>query len=517
MQNKEKFKENNHKTCDPSLSFEECELAILRQAVDETEKVQQEKKIANSEEVQKMIAIVEKFIIQRRCICYGGTAINNILPKHAQFYNKEIEIPDYDFFSPRALQDAKALADIFFAAGYEDVEAKAGVHLGTFKVFVNFIPMADITEIHPSIFRMIAKDAISVRGIQYAPANLLRLNMFAELSRPSGDVSRWEKVLKRLILLNEYYPLTTTGPDGTAIDCQTVDFQRAMESNVELSEKIYFVVRDALIDEEVVFFGGYASSLYSEYMPAKQKKLIQSIPDFDVLAEDVDGTAAFVRERLVQAGINQKINIVRHAAIGELIPESREILVGEETVAFLYKPIACHNYNEISTVGLSGAKGKDKVRVATIDTMLSFYLAFLYADVDYYYKDRILCMAKFLFDVEQANRLEQKGVLKRFSIDCYGKQPTLESMRMEKSEMFERLKGKRGTEEYERWFLKYSPKERGPRNDRNETGRDQIDRSFDFYKTRRNKKGIRRTQRGIPKFREKRNKKHSRFWRKIFR
>ena len=456
MQNKEKNNKKNT-TCDPALSFEECELAILRQAVDETEKLQQEKKIANSEEVQKMIAIVEKFIIQRRCICYGGTAINNILPKHAQFYNKEIEIPDYDFFSPRALQDAKALADIFFAAGYEDVEAKAGVHLGTFKVFVNFIPMADITEIHPSIFRMIAKDAITVRGIQYAPANLLRLNMFAELSRPSGDVSRWEKVLKRLILLNEYYPLTPFGPNGTAIDCQTVDFQRAMESNVGDSEKIYFVVRDALIDEEVVFFGGYASSLYSEYMPANQKKLIQSIPDFDVLAEDIDGTAAFVKERLSQAGINQKINIVKHAAIGELIPESREIMVGLETVAFLYKPIACHNYNVITV-------DKKNVRVATIDTMLSFYLAFLYADVDYYYKDRILCMAKFLFDVEQANRLEQKGVLKRFSIDCYGKQPTLESMRMEKSEMFEKLKGKKETEEYERWFLKYSPKDRNKRN-----------------------------------------------------
>ncbi|NBS53739.1 MAG: hypothetical protein EBS96_14225 [Spartobacteria bacterium] len=62
MQNKK------NKSCDPALSFEECELAILRQAVDETEKLQQEKKIANSEEVQKMIAIVEKFIIDRRCI-----------------------------------------------------------------------------------------------------------------------------------------------------------------------------------------------------------------------------------------------------------------------------------------------------------------------------------------------------------------------------------------------------------------------------------------------------------------
>jgi hypothetical protein len=321
--------------------------------------------------------------------------------------------------------------------------------------------------------------------------------------------------------LNEYYPLQTTVKNGkseASIDCQTVDFQRAMESNVDLSEKIYFIVRDALIEEEVVFFGGYASSLYSEYMPANQKKLIQSIPDFDVLAEDVDGTAAFVKERLSQAGINQKIKILKHAAIGELIPESREIMIGEETVAFLYKPIACHNYNVVIV-------DKKNVRVATIDTMLSFYLAFLYADVDYYYKDRILCMAKFLFDVEQANRLEQKGVLKRFSIDCYGKQPTLESMRMEKSEMFEKLKNKKGTEEYERWFLKYSPKtDRNQRNDQTDRGQRNDQKipssSFDFYKTRKNKKGIRRTKRGLPKNMENRKngkKKHSRFWRKIFR
>jgi hypothetical protein len=254
-------------------------------------------------------------------------------------------------------------------------------------------------------------------------------------------------------------------------------------------------VRDALIDEEVVFFGGYASSLYSEYMPANQKKLIQSIPDFDVLAEDVDGTAAFVKERLSQAGINQKIKILKHEAIGELIPESREIMIGLETVAFLYKPIACHNYNVIT---LSEAKEKGRgiseaknVRVATIDTMLSFYLAFLYADVDYYYKDRILCMAKFLFDVEQANRLEQKGVLKRFSIDCYGKQPTLESMRIEKSEMFEKLKNKKGTEEYERCFLKYSPKtDRGPRND----GKRNIDRGKPTFHRKNRKTNKRRTK-----------------------
>lgn len=463
-------KKKSSEECDPKLSFEECELAILRKAVDETEEIQQ-KKIANSQEVEKMIGIVERFISRKKCVCYGGTAINNILPKKSQFYNKEIEIPDYDFFSPRALSDAKELADIYFEAGYEDVEAKAGVHLGTYKVFVNFIPMADITEIHPELFRAISRDAIIVGGIRYAPPNLLRLNMFAELSRPLGDVSRWEKVLKRLTLLNQYYPISSTS-NGLSVDCQNVDFQRKMDENAELSEKIYFTVRDALIDEDVVFFGGYASSIYAQYMPSDQKRLIQSVPDFDVLCEDPEQCANYVKTKLEdvlkpgsETSKSKKVIITYHPELGELIPESYEIRVGVDIIAFIYKPIACHNYNVITVNdysannkgGLSDLDTEREIRIATIDTMLSFYLAFLYADADYYYKDRILCMAKFLFEVEQKNRLNQTGVLKRFNMDCYGKQPTLESIRMKKTEMFEKLKEKKGTMEYERWFLKYSP------------------------------------------------------------
>jgi len=434
MSGKPKYDNEN---CKDEMTFDECELAILRHAVDETEKIQQDK-IANSADVKKMIDIVEAFLREKKCICYGGTAINNILPKQAQFYDRELEIPDYDFFSPNALNHAKELSDWFFTAGYRDVEAKAGVHVGTYKVFVNFIPMADITEMHPDLFSAVAKDVIIIENIRYCPANYLRMNMYIELSRPAGDVSRWEKVLKRLTLLNEYYPLETP------VNCQTVDFQRKMDNNTEYSEKIYITVRDAFIDQEVVFFGGYASSLYSEYMPALQKRLIQSIPDFDVLHENPLQCAEYVKNKW------KKIQIIPHKELGEIIPEHVELRFGKDTIAFIYKPIACHNYNKIKI-------GNREVRIATIDTMLSFYLAFLFSNAEYYYKDRILCMANFLFEVEQKNRLNQKEILKRFSIDCYGKQPTLETMRAEKAEMFTQLEYKKGTPEYERWFLKYNP------------------------------------------------------------
>ena len=180
--------------------FNERELEILRQAVDKSEE-RAGKRIANSPEIINIIKIVEEFIKENKLICYGGTAINNILPQQDQFYNKNIEIPDYDFFSPKALHHAKALADIYYSNGYTEVEAKAGVHSGTYKVYVNFIPVADITFTEDKLFKAISLESIIVNNIMYAPPNFLRMSMYLELSRPEGDVSRWEKVLKRLILL----------------------------------------------------------------------------------------------------------------------------------------------------------------------------------------------------------------------------------------------------------------------------------------------------------------------------
>jgi hypothetical protein len=66
-------------------------------------------------------------------------------------------------------------------------------------------------------------------------------------------------------------------------------------------------------------------------------------------------------------------------------------------------------------------------------------------------------MAKFLFEVQQKNRLEQKGLLRRFSIICYGHQESVEEMRAEKAKKFKELKDKKGSREFEEWFLNYKP------------------------------------------------------------
>jgi len=432
------------KECTDKMTFDDCELAILRHAVDNNEKIAGQK-IASSDEIKKMIDIVEKFLKNNRLLCYGGTAINNILPKHAQFYNKDYEVPDYDFYSPNALDDAKELADLYYKEGYEQVEAKSGVHEGTYKVFVNFIPMADVTSMHKDLFDSLYNESVSVANIKYVPPNFLRMGMYLELSRPAGDISRWEKVLKRLNLLNKHHPMKIK------YDCESVDFLRKMENAKDDSEKIYVTMRDTLIDLGVVFFGGYAASLYARNIPNKEKRFLEKIPDFDVLHENPDECATIVQERLEDAGF-KKIEIIKHDAIGEIIPEHIEIRMKNEILGFIYKPIACHNYNTIKIQ-------ENEIKVATIDTIMSFYLAFTYVETNYYYLDRILCMAKYLFDLEQKTRLAQKGLLKRFGPKCIGKQETMENIRAKKTTKFLELKKDRTSRDFQKYFLKYVPHE----------------------------------------------------------
>ena len=466
--------------CDSNMSFEECELAILRSAVDKAEE-RQGRKEANSPDIKRIINIVEAFLRKKKAICYGGTAINNILPKQDQFYNKDIEIPDYDFYSFNALNDAKELADIYVKEGFFEVEAKSGQHFGTFKVFVNFIPVADITMLPKELFNAIKKEAIKISGILYAPPNLLRMGMYLELSRPAGDVSRWEKVMKRLTLLNKHYPLT-------ANQCSHVDFQRKMADDKKADE-IYENVQKTLVDQGVVFFGGYAISIYAKYMPKNLQRKLQKIPDFDVLSEDPLVTAQIVKERLNDIDI-KNVKIIKRPSVGEIIAPHYEIRVGNDTVAFIYEPLACHSYNIVKEDGYD-------VKVATIDTMLSFYLAFLYADRPYYDKDRILCMSKYLFEVQAKNRLAQKGVLRRFSINCMGHQETIEEMRSEKAEKFKEFKDKKKTPEYDAWFLRYRPtdtKEQKKEKDEKE-GKEKIqDASSSSQKTKSKRKKSKKTK-----------------------
>lgn len=449
-------------TYNDSKNIEDREIDLLRNAVDKIES-RTGKKVAQSPEIKKIIGAVERFLREKKLVCYGGTAINSILPEKYRFYNNDIEVPDYDFYSPNALEDSKELADIFFKMGYNEVEAKSGSHPGTFKVFVNFIPVADITHMDMSLFSVLAAKSYIKHGIRYAPTNFLRMAMYLELSRPEGDVSRWEKVLKRLTLLNKVYPMKLINcsrfEEMEMQNRNNTNKTRQPESNSNSNssykrpdKKIYDITQKVLMNSSVVFIGGFADILYSKYLPKGDRHKLSKQPEFDVLSNNPEELARLIKLTLKTNGV-ENITIEKMPPIGEIILDHYKVAVNSNIVALIYKPTACHSYNTIKL-------NSQIIKVASIDTMLMFYLAFSYAKRYYYNRDRLLCLAGILFYIQNKNRLSQSGLLKRFGSSCYGKQETLESLRRDKANKYQELKNDKSNPEYQKLFLRYVPFER---------------------------------------------------------
>ena len=430
-----------------SRRMEEKELEIVKAAVEAIER-RKGKQLVLEPDVQAVIDTVERFISSNKLVCYGGTAINNIMPEQYRFYDIETELPDYDFYSPTALEHAKELADICFKLGYNEVEAKSGSHPGTYKVFVNFMAIADITQMEETLFNKLRTSAYIKNHIHYAPTDFLRMAMYLELSRPDGDVSRWEKVLKRLTLLNKAYPMQIK-------KCARIEMQRPMQdvnmhrNHNAAQNKIYDITRRVLMSSDIVFIGGFADILYSRYLPKKERLHLKNHPEFDVLSNTPKEVAELIKISLVANGVDS-VSVEKMPCIGEIVSDHYKISVGGEIIVLIYKPTACHSYNTIRL-------NDHVIKVASIDTMLMFYLAFSFADRDYYDRNRIMCLASLMFHIQKYNRLRQTGLLKRFGRSCYGTQETLESLRKEKAKKYEELKNDRMGAEYQKWFLRYIP------------------------------------------------------------
>ena len=101
------------------------------------------------------------------------------------------------------------------------------------------------------------------------------------------------------------------------------------------------------------------------------KNLKSKAADFDIIAINPLKAVQYIKYELKALNI-LNVNYVKHDEVGEIIPVHYELKIGKETIAFIYEAKACYSYNEIYS-----KKENANIKVATIDTILYFYLSFL--------------------------------------------------------------------------------------------------------------------------------------------
>ena len=407
--------------------------SLLEKAIVTNEQIQKKnkKKVIKNE----IIDILENFIKKNGLVCYGGIAINSILPKTKKFYDNKLDIPDYDCFSPNALNNAKELALIYAKEGYQNVEAKSAIYYGTYKVFVNFIPIADFTNLEVDVFNIIQNKSIMIKNILYSPPSYLRMSLYQELSRPYGDVSRWYKIYNRLTLLNETHPFE-----------YDVDLtQNNIISNTE-NMTIYKKLIKLCIKNKYVLFGDFGLSFYKEYFPKHYKPIIESkqMKQIYILNDDYKKVIESIEK------LNIPFNLISHTKDYKFINSFYEIEINGQSLMYIFTTNSCQSYNKIKYE-------KHYYNIASIDTILSIYYAIEFLNES---SINIVNILSYCYLLESIHSNNKTNILKRFYIPCIGKQNTIEDIRKERDDNYIKYRKNKNSEEYKKWFLKYYPKTR---------------------------------------------------------
>lgn len=378
--------------------------------------------VAHDADVLKAIEIVERFLRRNKRICYGGQAINALLPKERQFYDPETSVPDYDFFSPTVSADVEELIDDLEREGFDNVNKKLGVHEGTMKVYVNFIPVADCSSLDPKLFRIIQKRSKTINGIHYCDPDFLRMLMYLELSRPRGEIDRWKKVYERLTLLNDAYPVPACHeqirvPHVMVDDRTTVlDFCLKHKRVVVGAEFIEYLEKDkgrthmeTLIkrDGPVIFFS---------------PKSANDAEDIKLMLVEEGGGALKVKE--VEAATDQLFDFVTIKRRGK-------------PVALIFQEDACHAYTLLHLIEPAA-----DLRVATPDLFLHLYYSLMIfgRTEKSFFETSLECLIGKLYSVLKNVRGKPGRFTPAFGLKCSGRQKGIATLLREKAERTEKEK-----------------------------------------------------------------------------
>jgi hypothetical protein len=388
-------------------------------------------KVATNPDVIKAIEIVERFLRKRKRVCYGGQAINSLLPKAKKFYDEKYDVPDYDFFTPNSNGDVEELISMLEKEGFSEVNKKVGIHEGTIKVYVNYIPVADCSQMNPHMFRILQKRAKEVDGVYYCDPDYLRMMMYLELSRPRGEVDRWKKVFERLTLLNHEYPPSTF--QGKGYECS---------EEVRVSKNVDYEDRKHILDfcqkHKRVIVGSEVVRLFEEYRnKVKMEDLVRIGGPVLFMSEKAMTDAEDLKEILGSMREREGVRIHKTEVASDSLFNYVTIKRGSKPIGLIFQIDACHSYTSIMAEG-------DEIRIGHPDLLLHLYYGLMIfgKKEKEYFETSFDCLIKKLHSVLKTSRNKPSKFLPAFGLRCSGRQKGLATLLREKQERVKKEKEK---------------------------------------------------------------------------
>jgi hypothetical protein len=288
---------------------------------------------------------------------------------------------------------------------------------GTYKIFVNFIPLVDITHLEENLYHVLWKSSRKIEGIHYVPYSYLKMSLYLELSRPLGDVGRWSKVYKRLQLLEEEHP--------TLID-------KAMTQNEPPPPFFKTLVQRV---QPYVLAGEFGLTYYQTMFPVEYRQkhprnvMVFTEDPHEILSlfQDVSYTLHFYK--------NKFINVC-------------EVSFEQVPMLYIVSLDSCQSYNILERYGKT-------FKIASYDTVLSTYYALTFLNIPSLPNLLLYCS---LLTACKDRKTKQ---MRRFRMPCIGYQPSLEELRRRRGAKYTVYKK---TGKHKHLFFRYRPNTKKNKN-----------------------------------------------------
>ena len=320
---------------------------------DEIQKIKLEKFEPTLKEINKVNSLVHKFIKNKNRIVYGGFAQNLLIKINNpddQFYT-ELDTPDIEFYSPSPVEDIMELCDYLHKNGIKRINGQEGIHIETYKLFVNFTEYCDIGYMPENVYNKVP--TLTVNGFRIADPLFMTIDVFRVFSDPLTSYWRVEKSFLRNDLVLKYYPLPENNENQKIVHMNNKNF------------KILRFIRKSIFRKmsTIIIIGYYAYNYYVK--KSGLKNLLVQDPNYDIISVNYASDVNYIHKRLKKE-YGKFINAKEYYKFSQFAGKSTRFYHKNNLILTVW------DYNDRCTVFID-SKNK-KLRLASFSTMIMMIL-----------------------------------------------------------------------------------------------------------------------------------------------
>jgi len=228
----------------------------------------------NTDNIQKCLEVVRKYIIENKLMIVGGMSIDFALRLQGDYLYSEYQIPDYDVIDPDNITHANNIATLLCEIGMKNISIVPAVHKTTVRVQLMGYTVFDSTFVPQYLYKKIPYmtyeqykfiDPVYQKIDQYTSLALLW-----NITGPSFNIiNRLEKDLKRKELLSKYYNFSEKNID------ENIKISDGNHKSIKLNSNYFNNINNITtnkdniysIDTDFIFHGKLAYCIiYNKYI-----------------------------------------------------------------------------------------------------------------------------------------------------------------------------------------------------------------------------------------------------------